>query len=290
MAKKAVKKKSTKRSQKPKEPDGPVPGPHIAESIMASLFGSRHDPGQSAQEYAYEAMDAMADGDWDRAEAAAIRAVELNPDCVDALHILAQLGCESDSEMITELQFVVQRGEQELGKKFFRENEGWFWGLLETRPYMRARCELAYLLRGEGRVDEAIGHWEEMLRLNPNDNQGVRYPLLGAYLQQGDLEGAGRLFAEYPEEHSAMFAWGRVLWEVLSENLKQASRSLDEARSRNEHVEPLLTGRKRRPKNPPGYYSPGEPSEAYVCLEEIGPAWKKHRGAIRWLKEQTDKA
>jgi tetratricopeptide repeat protein len=44
-------------------------------------------------------------------------------------------------------------------------------------PYMRARLGLAHSLWTAGRRDEAVQHLQDMLRLNPGDNQGVRYTL-----------------------------------------------------------------------------------------------------------------
>ena len=43
---------------------------------------------------------------------------------------------------------------------------------------MRALMGLAQTLVELGRVNEALAQFRELLRLNPNDNQGVRYPLL----------------------------------------------------------------------------------------------------------------
>ncbi len=65
-----------------------------------------------------------------------------------------------------------------LGPEFFEENVGHFWGIVETRPYMRARLGLAFTLWGTGERDAAIEQAQDMLRLNPGDNQGVRYPLM----------------------------------------------------------------------------------------------------------------
>ena len=47
---------------------------------------------------------------------------------------------------------------------------------------MRARLNLAGLLRAVGLEQDAITHFEALLELNPNDNQGVRDLLLGSYL------------------------------------------------------------------------------------------------------------
>ncbi|HXY17585.1 MAG TPA: tetratricopeptide repeat protein [Gaiellaceae bacterium] len=69
----------------------------------------------------------------------------------------------------------VAAGERALGPRIFAEGAGYFWGLVETRPYMRARAALAALLWKLGRREEALEHARELLRLNPNDNQGIRY-------------------------------------------------------------------------------------------------------------------
>ena len=59
----------------------------------------------------------------------------------------------------------------------FKQYAGHFWGFLETRPYMRARAGLAGTLLKLGDIDGAVGHYRDMLKLNPNDNQGIRYVL-----------------------------------------------------------------------------------------------------------------
>jgi tetratricopeptide (TPR) repeat protein len=283
-------KKAVKKSSPKKKENDALPGPHVIEQMMRGIFdaGGR-DPGFAAQELTYEAMEAMANEDWDRAAELAAKAAKLDPDCVDALLVLSNLGSENEDELIDNLRRTVERAERALGPKSFREFEGHFWGFLETRPYMRARAQLAAVLNEAGRVDEAVEHYEEMLRLNPNDNQGLRYPLVGCYLERRNLAGAERLFAEYPEEGSAMFAWAQVLASFLAGDETNALAALDEARGVNKHVEAYLTGRKKTPDDGPGYYSPGEPSEAIVCMHSIGTAWTMHPRAAEWLKRQKPK-
>ena len=49
---------------------------------------------------------------------------------------------------------------------------------------------------------------EGLLELNPNDNQGMRYLLMGAYLAMNRLDGARRLFEKYDERpYTATWAW-----------------------------------------------------------------------------------
>ena len=85
----------------------------------------------------------------------------------------------------------VEAGELALGPQAFKEYAGHFWGFLETRPYMRARAGLAGALLKLGDVDGAIDHFRDMLRLNPNDNQGIRY-LCSAACSDGAMKARSR--------------------------------------------------------------------------------------------------
>jgi len=241
-------------------------------------------PSEKAQELAYEAMES---DDVDTAVQLAMRAVELDHRCVDALVILAHAGADSPEELIENLQKTLWLGEQALGEEFFEEERGHFWGILETRPYMRAYQELADVLRDVGRIDEAIEHYEAMLDLNPNDNQGIRDLLLACYLTQGDLTGARRLFDHYKEDESATFQWSRVLERHLAGDENKAVTLLAEARKNNAFVEPYLTGKKRMPSALPDFYSPGDESEAKYVALNLRPAWKGHRASVKWLTERV---
>ena len=252
-------------------------------SALDGLCGAEADARGEAQELAFEAMEA---GSAAQARKLAKRALRLHPDCVDALMVMADLDARTPREMIEATQKAVAAGERSLGEKFIRENTGHFWLLLETRPMMRAMEQLALLLRGQGIRMDAIRIYERMLELNPNDNQGVRDPLLGLYLETGDLEGAGRLLKKYKQDGSANFAWARVLERFLAGTHAEASTALKQARRANRHVEIYLTAQKALPKHLPEMYSPGSDEEAVLCLNCLSGAWDEHREAVFWLFDQ----
>ena len=239
------------------------------------------DPVDEAQNFAYEALET--ENPYEALELAR-EALQLDPDCVDALMIMARLTSRSLPEEIKKAQKIISRTEQKMGKKYFEENKGHFWGLVETRPFMRAKSFLVSALRETGKTSEAIRQAEEMLELNPNDNQGIRDSLLGMYLETGNLEGARTLFKNYSSEYFAVFLWGRVLERYLSGDLEGAARIYRKACERNPYVLDYLTGRKRPSFKLGDFYSPGDESEAILCLQEIGPAWQKHPEAVEWLK------
>ena len=237
---------------------------------------------EEAQELAFDAMEADTPA---QARKLAKRALALDPECVDALVLLTGLDARSPRKAIEGLQKAVQAGERSLGPDFIRENKGHFWLILETRPWMRAMQQLADLLRGEELYDEAIRIYERMIELNPNDNQGVRDPLLGLYLAVGNLKAAARLLKQYEKDSMANFEWGRVLERFLADDLTAAAKALAKARACNPHVELYLTGRKPIPEFLPEMYSMGSEEEAILCMDNLALAWSKHADALFWLLE-----
>lgn len=258
-----------------------IPPAFAMERTMRSIIGGLGKGGDDAQELAYEAMETR---DPRRSVQLALRALDLNPRCVDAALIVARAGARTREELIEQVRAIVRAGEQDLGPRFFKKARGEFWGILETRPYMRARQFLAELLADSGQVEEAVEHLEAMLDLNPNDNQGLRYVLLGHYLALDRLDDAERLLRFFEDECSAMFAWGRVLHRYLRGDEAGAGAALAEARQSNAFAEAYLTGRKRVPPELPPYYGFGDEAEGVVCAQEIGQAWAKHPAAVTWLR------
>ena len=254
-------------------------GPSATDGLSDAEADRRHQ----AQELAFEAMEAPTEA---QAHKLAKRALKLDPDCVDAIVVMAGIESDSPRKMIEGLQIAVAAGERSLGAKFIEENKGHFWGLIETRPYMRALEQLASLLRGEGFNLDAIKHYEKILALNPNDNQGVRDPLLGVYLATDNLDAARKLLKGYGEDASANFAWARVLERFLSADQPGAAAALKIARKANRFVELYLSGQKGIPKEMPEMYSLGSDEEAVLVLDNMAPAWAEHKEALFWLMEQ----
>jgi tetratricopeptide (TPR) repeat protein len=237
-------------------------------------------PKRQAQELAFQALEAPSRAERRRL---AVQALELDPDCVDALSALALVTSVSQEEGIEKLEQAVATGERSLGRDFFEGNRGQFWGIIETRPYMRARFALASELLAADRREEAIRHMEALLELNPNDNQGVRDYLLAAYLVEGDLGGANSVLDRYKEDAGALFEYSRVLALCLERKWEDAEEALRRAREGNPHVPAYLCRQRPLPENLPAYYRPGDESEAVQCVAVTGPAWQAHPAALVWL-------
>jgi len=234
---------------------------------------------RQAQDLFYEAMDT---GDINLI----FQALELDPGNVDCQLQLLSAFDAADPEGLLLAHQIVKTAEDRLGKKLFKECKGHFWGMLETRPYMRARSSLALRLLKAGRIAESIAEHEGMLELNPGDNQGIRYGLLGLYLQENRMKDTARLLKEFEGErpYSAVMAWAYVLERFLNGKTDEAAKALADARKQNGYVEVYLKGHRKLPKESAGYYSPGSREEAQICAELQKSAWDAHPEAVKWLE------
>jgi len=252
-------------------------------SLLTKFGGGPHDNAiDAAQDIMYDAWDAS---DQKRRIALAKKALELSPLCADAYVLLAQETARDLDETIDIYRHGVEAGEKALGKAAFREDVGHFWGLIETRPYMRARHGLAQTLWDKGLRDEAMTHYRDMLRLNPNDNQGIRYLLIDCLLILGRDGEAAKLIKRYKEDGSAAWSWSRALLAFRrSGDCLESRRALSEAIDDNTHVAALLLGDKKMPRQLPAYIGMGDKNEAVAYVHSAAEPWATTPGAVTWLK------
>ena len=276
------KKAKPKRSSSP--PPAPPPSPPSMEHLPAGSGGrgrSKRSAVDAAQEIMYEAWEAPTRP---RAVALAKKALAISADCADAYVLLAEETAKSLDEAIDLYRRGVEAGERALGRKAFKEDVGYFWGLLETRPYMRARAGLAQSLWEAGRREEAVEHYWEMLRLNPNDNQGIRDLLMPCLIELGRDAEAEKLFTQYEEDGMAVWVYSRALLDFRKwGDVPVSEKSLREARAENEHVPAYLLGHKKLPRNLPDYYGFGDDAEAVLYAHGNRAAWQASPEALAWL-------
>ena len=263
-----------------------MPDLRMMEALLRQAFGglpAADDDSPAGRARAL--VEAAYDAEGPREQAALAReALGIDPDCVDAHGLLGDLS-RNPQEALGHYEAAVAAGARALGAAAFEADAGHFWGLLETRPYMRARLSLAQCLWALGRRDEAIGHHLELLRLNPGDNQGVRYLLTPALIEQGRDDEAAAILARYPDDGSAAFAYDAALLAFRRDgDAPAAKKALAAARKVNKHVPAYVTGEKVIPIQMPATIGMGDASEAIDYAATHLRAWKDSPGAIDWLR------
>ena len=142
------------------------------------------------------------------------KALELEPDNLDAARMVAELNAKKPEDLLTSFSMLIEKGNALMEKEgYFKDCMGDFWGLLETRPYMRLRHSYLELLIECGMMRKAVGEAEEMLKLCSGDNLGVRYTLMHLYAYWENEDAALALHKEFDEyEESQMLLPLAVLY------------------------------------------------------------------------------
>lgn len=194
-------------------------------------------------------------------------ALEIYPFSPDAYTILAEFA--EDIELaVTFLEKGVQVGKEDLHELLANPN-GELWLHVEARPFLRAKKNLAMLLEQVGLDMQAMKHYEELLELNKNDNQGVRYLLLSLYIRKHMYQKARQLIREYGDS-STFFIFSKFFIE-LSENgiSKKAKAYWKNARDSNRFLAEFLLADEMIPQARPDYYRPGSEEEALLFYDDF---------------------
>ena len=239
-------------------------------------------PEEQAQDLVYEAWDAVRIPE---AKKLAKQALQLDPLCCDAFNVLANYEKDVDKQIAYYTQ-AIDAFKMRYDKVFFKENKGYFWGVLETRPYMRALAGYGGRLMQKNDFVGAIAIYQEAIQLCPNDNLGLRYALLNCLLIKNDLKAIGKLIKQY-DESSFFFECGKLLYSIKNKLSDDVLLALYiKMKQSNTFATPYLLGVKKLPKLCPEYYQMGSKEEAMTYLFVGGyQAWVSDENALFKLKE-----
>jgi tetratricopeptide (TPR) repeat protein len=264
----------------------------VLQKNIARLAERFSEPLDSEEEMLDVAQALMFDAMESRSKAKRIALAEeallTSPLCADAYLMMADDDADTEDERFALLQAAVAAGEDAMKLLGYEKDAGQYWGIIETRPFMRAlhALGLEHMVRKELHLAQKL--FERMLKLNPNDNQGVRYILLDVLLQLGKGKDAAKLHKKYQEEYSAFWGFGGALLCFMKEGEGAlATAALAKAREMNTHVAAYLSGQKKIPKRLPAYYSPGADGEAQSYVVDSMASWKSVTGALEWIKGEV---
>lgn len=231
---------------------------------------------------AFDLVDEARGSSATKGQQLALQALEHWPDCIPAYEYLSATA-KSKQQRIAYAEKGVEIGQRLFGGEFREKNAGHFWHITETRPYMRCLNILAHFSAGAGNLSKAIVIWEDILRLNPSDNQGVRYSLLPALLRQGDLNSYHKYRKEYPEDTTPLCFNDALVDFIEAGATPSANRRLRVAANNNRYTIPLLL-HDAPPSEVPDNYALNSPEEAQIYASEAWQLWREIPGALEWLK------
>ena len=203
------------------------------------------------------------------------KALELNPENIDAENFIT----EHEKKKIKKLEkyeTTLNKEKARLEKEdyFSDENIGIFWGLIETRPFMRTKHSYMLTLMKLGRYTDAIKQGEELIKLNGNDNQGVRYLLLGLYTILERFDDTEALYKKYGGGSTFMLLPMAIMYYKKGDYSK-SKKILKNLKENNEFLMDFLVGTRKftRAKinrfEEEGGYILGSEAEAYFVIKDL---------------------
>lgn len=211
------------------------------------------------------------------------KALQLDNQCIEAYEFLASL------EDIVEIALpfyekAIAIGREVFGGDYLDEHKGSFWGFIETRPFMRCMQHYADCLHLMGRVKESVAIFEEMIELNPRDNQGVRDQLMLYLIQLDEREKFKKYSKKFKDDTMTFALFNRALFAFKTEGAtNKANKQLQKALKRNTFVATKLLSKKPI-TDLVTQFSLGSNDEAVYFAYFAKPIWQQTDGAIAWLK------
>ena len=238
--------------------------------------------------------DSYENGNLDEAERVFKAVLAEMPDHLDAIHHLAMV--LSDRYLSEQARDLWEQADR-IARKVFPQDfdtgkDRLEWGWLENRPFLRCLHGLALVRYEEGRTEDALRLFQELLPLNPNDNQGVRAIAQETLFELGRLEEALKVARQYPDDVMPETLYGRALVLFKLGRQREATRALKEAVEYLPLVrKELLKVKHHLPKTArPDIVTVGGPDEAYYYWEDWGRFWEKSPAALEWLRGITGRA
>ncbi|MBM2832323.1 MAG: hypothetical protein HW414_1375 [Dehalococcoidia bacterium] len=235
--------------------------------------------------------ESFEEGNLDQAERFFRTVLARMPDHLDAIHHLAMV--LSDRGLSNDLwDQAVRIGRKAFPQDFRLGRDRLEWGWLENRPFLRCLHGLALARYNDGQIEEALRLFQELLSLNPNDNQGVRALAVEALFKLGRFEDALKITKQYPDDAMSETFYGRALALFKLGQRQKANAALQEAIEYLPLVaKELLKVRHRLPKTArPDAVTVGGADEAYYYWEHYGQFWEEDTEALEWLRKTVTQA
>lgn len=230
----------------------------------------------------FEAMDYADEGKLPKAKQLLNKAIEIFPEHIDAIAHLGMMSSEKDAKEMNEKAY--QIGLSILPKEF-NEKSKLEWSWTENRPFLRASHTKGLILLEEGKLDEAIKLFNQMISWNPNDNQGIRELLADIYVNNQMVDGMITLSSKYPNDYNPSMNFGLAFAMYKKGEGEKATESLKKA-IKNFPLcgKILLEDAPKKPKSDmPGYIAMGGADQAFEFWKEQGKAWKEE-DIKKWLE------
>lgn len=165
-------------------------------SMIQGQMNAKFEPvgnKERAQHLCYEAYEATSEQERVRLSQ---KAESLDPKNADVQLLLAEQEVDDLQKEIHFLQ-AISTGYRQFDDSF--DDGAWMYVL--NRPLLRALFAYGAWLMKIGKLDKAIQQFQDILEMNPKDQQGAKWLLVSAHLRAGNLQEAEKVLVQYDRLH-----------------------------------------------------------------------------------------
>lgn len=194
--------------------------------------------------------------------------------------------CYDIDEAMENMKLALMHAKKKIPDHLFKQLEGELWLELNARPYLLIKAELADLYCLKGDYESAVELYNEILKLNKNDNQGIRYRIFPLLILLDKKDQIENLVKSYDGDDCAFMLYNKALYYYKNKNEFNAKSFLRRGFEANKYVPEYLLGMIEAEPFVPEMYSFGSEEEARVYLEYASAAWIETEGALFWLVDE----
>jgi hypothetical protein len=152
---------------------------------------------------------------------------------------------------------------------------------------MMLRAHRAKIHALHGYTQKAQSELEELLTLNPNDNQANRFLLMNCLIINKQWDKLDALLADFDFQELHATASRALSAFVKHGDSKPANAYKKLLQQQNKHFSKILTGQEKLKEQQPPYFSPGSKEEVAVYLDSLGKqAWISVPASLFWLRKR----
>jgi tetratricopeptide (TPR) repeat protein len=212
--------------------------------------------------------------------------------CSEHMSALNNLGVVLDYQQRSEDALRIWKHAVEVGLRCFPPDFAFGrhrveWYLAENRRFLSSYHGLGLAYFKKNDFSKAFAVFNNILLLNPSDNQGVRYLLIECSFALKSPQEVLSLCNKYADDVGEEILFGRALALYQTGENLTAAQALIEAMAEYPRVaEMLVKKRNRKPDGKSDIVSSLKYGEAYRYWERSGKYWRETDGAVDFAKKQ----
>lgn len=217
------------------------------------------------------------------------QALKISDLCSDAYNILAE-AADTYEEKVNLYNKGIEAGEKLNKIRSKNLPKGQLWSDFDSRPYMRSLYGLSMTMRDGNNLEESVEIQYKILKLNLNDNQGVRYILVFSLIALKRIDEAEKLISEYNEDNSLEFMLAEYIIKAIRNGYSDITgKYFKRVIERNFYILQHLFAFNDFPKSLPNSFEYGDENEAIITAYYALPAFitytKAHMLFLRYAME-----